>query len=397
MKQREDKKRIAITCFTIVILILSMASSLSYNTKASKIFTNKLEGNYISALVFDPEIKKLFIGTVTNGLYIYDTVEETLINRNESHGFPHITSLALDVKAQQLYIGTYFEGFGIYDISSDTFTIRNATHGLLTENITAVALDSLNEHLYIGGHGFSIFNINEGTFKNKNETDDLPLGTIYTISVNYENSEVYIGMLSRLDEDSNGYIGGGLSIFNPTTGSFRNRNITNGLPSNDILSLAFNRRSDELYIGTAFDGLVIYDIMGDSFSVKNMTDGLPSNEVSSITFNGNYEIAFLGTIEMIFANDHWKGGLSVYDIIRNDYTNWDRSSGLSGNNITALHFDNATGQLYIGAWGTGLDICNVKDILPPDNPIFYLIITGLIIVFIATTAILIFRRRKSSK
>ncbi len=109
------------------------------------------------------------IGTRNNGLFHYNSENETLVNySNEGEAQisgNYISAIFKDSKGR-FWIGTYGGGICLFDIKLGSFKTYNAELGLNDDNICSIVEDN-NSHLWISTlSGISDFNIEAGTFKN---------------------------------------------------------------------------------------------------------------------------------------------------------------------------------------------------------------------------------------
>lgn len=124
--------------------------------------------------------------------------------------------------------------------------------------------------------------------------------------------------------------GGGVSVYNPVSGIFRNYSRENGLPSNFINAIAGDRKI--IWVGTPGKGLVRMTRGG--LRVFDRKNGLSHNLVHKLLVDWKGRL-WIGT----------ENGLSCFE--KGKFTNYYVFSGLADNRITALHVDPAE-YLWVG-------------------------------------------------
>jgi ligand-binding sensor domain-containing protein len=343
--------------------------------------TDGLVHNTTYALQLDSLSNTLYIGT-KDGLSIYNITSDTFTNKGEDDGLPtnsindvEITSFALDEANRKLYIGA--RELSIYDIPTDTFTNKNTTHGLPNVMIKSLLFSLTDNILFLGTEYslgtetsyLSIYNLSSDTFTNHNKTHGLPKGDVLALDYDLTKDTLYIGTDVVYEDDYSG----GLSIYNTISDTFNNKTSSDGLPSNRVLSLVYNGDENLLFIGTSYywsnwtygGGLCIYGIEDGLFVNKALGDGLPDNNIQSLAFDSVNNRLYVGTMK----------GLSIIDIESLAITNLSPSDGLVGNNIHGLALDYSRQTVYIGlSGGYGISTYNwssgeLGSFYPENSPV----------------------------
>jgi ligand-binding sensor domain-containing protein len=305
-------------------------------------------------------------------------------NYDELVGVPDHIRVAVSPKNGKTYLGTF--GDGIVEIDGENITVFNDGTSLQTDildlskyKISGLAFDPAG-NLWISNYGaaraISVFKI-DGTWENFS----VPTG------------------LTRITEvvvDRNGYkwfatksqgSGSGILVFDEgdlaVNGDERYTILTSNnseLPNNDVISLAVDL-DGEIWVGTSA-GTMIFECPGRVFDGE-----CPGRRIVTESDNfGDYllKAQTINTIMVDGANRKWFGtsaGIFVQsedgdeDVLRLTTEN----SPLFSNNITALAFNDLTGEIFIGTdrgllsyksdATTGTNLHNENNILAYPNPV----------------------------
>lgn len=186
---------------------------------------------------------QLFIGTVFEGLYIYDTQKKIMDHRIHSEDPTTLTDDKIRVlykdSKDNVWVGTV-NGLSVYNLTTDKFQqfyYQSDSNSISDNHILCIQEDSKG-NMWIGtGSGINRFNSNEDEF------------VIYSTEDGLSGNSVY-GIL----EDDLGYLwistNNGLSKFNPDTESFKNYNIHDGLQANEFSPYAYLKtKNGEMLFG----------------------------------------------------------------------------------------------------------------------------------------------------
>lgn len=275
-----------------------------------EIFDNKnaLLSNGIFAFAFDRE-NRPWVGTYGGGLSRFDG--KNWINLNTPQGLADAFVFDILFAGDTAWIATWS---GINRIKSDghsradwqTYTVENTGKGLIDNWVYAIETDAKGRLWFGTESGLSMFD--GKTWRSWNH--DAGLGAPYSAvagdnqgvtalfqgahhtthypeqsgaSPNYRPNYILCMLMDRNDNLWIGTWGGGLSIFDPKSGSFRNFTAQDGLSGNYILSLGEDA-AGHLWIGTN-NGLNRFD--GTTFTRYGKTNGLTSDFIFSLEFAGD--------------------------------------------------------------------------------------------------------------
>jgi ligand-binding sensor domain-containing protein/signal transduction histidine kinase len=261
-------------------------SNFRTNNKQPKSINN----NFIYTLTLD-STGKLWAGTNGGGLnlynkknndfthYVHDVNDPTSISNNR------VRTITEDTEGN-LWIGTYGGGLNRLDAKTKKFSVyREGENNSLSSDYIITAIEDSKKELWIGtrdglnhlspktnsfiryrfddksstsishdhiltlfedknnniwigtsGGGLNLFNRKLNTFTRYGREDGLPSNTIY--SIEEDNNNLWISTSQ------------GLSRFTPTTGSFRNYDINDGLQHNDFnTNASYKNKNGELFFG----------------------------------------------------------------------------------------------------------------------------------------------------
>lgn len=271
---------------------------------------------------------ELWIGTMNNGLYLYNAKDGTLRNFRTTNGLSsnHVKVIASDFW-DNIWIGT--SGGGVSIFQNSPFIKYNSASGLNGNYVFSVLNDSRN-NLWLGTEGTGVMRIND------------------TSKVLFdEEYGFYAEKVKSIFEDSDGDIwfgteGRGLGVDNvrdqkDTIYSFYN---TNGLKGNWVKCFEEDPKSNTIYIGTS-DGGIFYTIktreiqFNQTFRPVKITNGEMPRQVNALHLNNN---------RLWFASDN-----GSYGFIANDKVFDQSEDGRSFRNIVS--HDNI---IWIGSKDDGI-------------------------------------------
>jgi len=282
-------------------------------------YDNGLISKSIHSVIQDPDGETLWLGTYGGGLVklvMKEGVPKTEIY-NVRHGLND--SFVYDVefdKAGDMWIGTWS---GANKVSGDInkranwtkYTVENTNKGLSDDWVYAVEIDSKQRKWFGTEVGISLFDGEK--WKKWDHNDGLGAGidivrkdvhdvktalrgdhhetqiaaqTAKGANYNYNPNYVVSMELGPKENLWVGTWGGGLSLFDVETETFTNYTTRDGLPSNFVLALEFDKNG-VLWIGT-IKGLASFD--GKTIKQHYQYEGLLSRFVYSMTFaeNGSF-------------------------------------------------------------------------------------------------------------
>lgn len=134
--------------------------------------------------LFEDSFKKLWIGTEKYGVYIYDEVEDKIVNHKSSQSDmrsigSNDISVIFEDHQFRLWIGTHGGGLDLYDRDEDSFHNFNmAKDNLLSDYIFGIA-ESRYGNLWISTvKGLSRFNVEENKVHNYSQKSGFPLSEL---------------------------------------------------------------------------------------------------------------------------------------------------------------------------------------------------------------------------
>lgn len=211
-----------------------------------------LEGSD-TRFIFEKEPSVYWIGTLQNGLFIYDKTREKIVRHCQNDGLSEIHSNNITTyytdKSGNIWLGTFDAGIDVLFKQAHNFNFDFQLNNLTTDKfITSIATD-LNNNLVLATReeGFLVYN--KKTKKSKlfnTENSGLRYDNLRTIFVDSEN-KYWLGVYYALQ------------IFDPAKGTFRSIEIPE--PNNGAVS--FEQIGDRVFVGTDGQGLLIFDLQGN--------------------------------------------------------------------------------------------------------------------------------------
>lgn len=195
-----------------------------------------------------PQQNKVWFGQAVDGLVCYDKEKQFFYkvippsNPNQLSD-NWITSIVHD--GQYLWLGTLKGGLNCYNLATGAVIsylhdskIKNS---ISSNEVKCILQSKLNgtKYLFLGtNNGLSIFDKSIGSFKNYNITDGLPSATIHTI---LEDSKGHLWMGTNK----------GISVFDPSLETFTNYESSEGFPSDEFnVGAAFKNNNGEMFFGS---------------------------------------------------------------------------------------------------------------------------------------------------
>ncbi|HZX73202.1 MAG TPA: two-component regulator propeller domain-containing protein, partial [Cyclobacteriaceae bacterium] len=234
---------------------------------------------YLSALLCDTQ-GNLWIGTWGRGVYRLNPKTLDLKNYQiKSNGFGdnRIFSLYED-KENKIWVGSIGSGLYYKDLNTDQFTLlaeeKKTDHVSKTAYVTSMLEDEHNTFWVTTLAGVHKINRERGNsyrytrYVNNNQPDDIGSNEILTI---------------HLDPKKNIWLGSsdnGISILADGSSLFKGIRKQDGMVSNAVKGILTDETGDMWFSSSS--GLIKYNPSSGSFRNYTVEDGLPSNE-----FNGN--------------------------------------------------------------------------------------------------------------
>lgn len=335
-----------------------LAGSIEKNGKLEIEPINTTES--ISSIIEDND-KNLWYATPNNGIYQINHITNKTRHIGKQNGLEtnDIKTLYKD-RIGNLWIGT--NGSGLVRVNNTAFTYFNEINGLNQNDIFGIAHDN-DENLWVATLHEGVFKFNGNISTQYSEKNGLVSNQTRAI-LKTPDGKIWIATSK------------GLSVF--ANGSFKNFTKADGLPSNEIKSLAYDKKNNVLWIGTHGGGLSKYNFK--TFTNFTTLDGLSHDYIHSLfldkkgnlwigTGNGinkmvnevftNFPISklcnsYISSITEDAFGNIWFGTdrcLTKYDGI--DFKPFTTKDGLSSDVIYLVHF-NRRGQLWVGT-NNGLD------------------------------------------
>lgn len=220
--------------------------------------------------------------------------------------------------------------------SIDQWTHFNTKSGLSDDFVTSISQDSQGNIWAGTWKGLSVLRKGTSKWEVFNKKKGLSGDKITCIACDYN---IWAGILSLSSR-------GGVSMID-SEGKIKNVTLENGLPSEAVTSIDIDDRG-KIWIGTWDQGIAVFNRKTWSVEkIYNNTNGLPSNNIVSIFVDGN----------KIWAGTKYSG-LALWD--NNKWTVFsEHTSGLRNN---AVHSISKTSKDYwFGTWAGAFSISIGKD------------------------------------
>ncbi len=363
------------------------------NRKSRQLFQSKMLKDVKS--VFKDSRGIYWVCTENMGLYKADIQKESLINftdQFDSMSNSDRIHTVLEDDYQNLYFLARDKGLYIYNYNNEELTLIQPDiydpQGLNSKAILS-GFYSSNNIIWLGtfNKGVNYINHNRNPF--------------HHYKVNYKSDGLPSNDIKCFFQDNQGLIwvgtkeGGGLSQFDPDTGTFINYKSQKGENSisSDYIFAIHQLNEHILMIGTFGEGIDLFDKRTNTFrNLKISIDGeiVPENNRIYSIFKDNSGEIWVSSLRTVFQfnqdeftftpvyhdlavksfvqdennNDLWMGskfnGLLKLSEGEIDSINVENTNGkLTSNNITALRFDDQ-GNLWIGT-DKGLNHLNVNE------------------------------------
>ncbi len=313
----------------------------------------------------------------------YKPLENSFVNLNLD-GMPSfflITCMFEDSKSN-LWFGTYHGGLYKYESAKDTFTIFDIRDGLASNWISSIAEDH-NGFLWVGTWGEGITQISEyglKTFNLSNGLNDLKIRRIIEdkegnmligthehglsifkgeqfVSFSTEDGLLNSQIWSVIQDKSGKFWFGtneGVSIYDenlPVENQFHDFQKLKGT----LIRMIKEDNKQRVWISTDSEGIFTYNNKTSVFTYEpRLNSYLPKLVVTALETDKNGKV-WAGTLD----------GLVSYDYDTREVSYFTQTSGLAGNDITALYSDSKN-RLWIGCRGLGLTLLTDTTFTIPD-------------------------------
>ncbi len=378
-------------------IIISTNEGVDLMDPDSKTVTHLFESDLLKDVksVWKDSKGNYWISTEHMGVFEADLQTEILLNftdRFESMSYSDRIHTILEDNAQNLYFLARDQGLYIYNYIDKELSLIQPDiydqNGLNSKGIIS-GVFSTNNIVWLGtwNKGVNYINHNRNPF--------------HHYKVNYRSDGLLSNDIKCFFQDSEGLIwvgtkeGGGLSQFNPETGTFKNYKSKDGVPSiSSDYVFAINQLNEHtLIIGTYGEGIDLFDKRTETFTnLKISMDGTidpENNRIYSILKDHSGQI-WVSSLRRVFRFNQddlsfrpVEGNLSVKSFVQDEHSddfwmcskfngllrfsdgeieeiNVENTNGkLSSNNITALRFDEQ-GNMWIGT-DEGLNYLRVND------------------------------------
>jgi len=245
---------------------------------------NSLNNNTIKS-IFKDRKNRIWIGLFQGGLELFDPATQKFKHyphepgnpKSLSHGY--VSSITEDEQGR-LWVATSSKGVNIFDPQKETFSVINdlPTSGLrLSSSYIRIVYTDSRKNMWVGTpRGLNLLKPGASQFqyffKSSTSKDSLKSMQINCIKEDHLRN-IWIGSLR-----------GGLSLYHPQTNSFTTYTKANGLASDNIIDILEDNEGN-LWLSTD-RGLTKFDVRRKSFKNYNITDGLPANEFN---YNSAYK------------------------------------------------------------------------------------------------------------
>jgi signal transduction histidine kinase/ligand-binding sensor domain-containing protein/ActR/RegA family two-component response regulator len=346
-----------------------------------------LSSNLLTSLAMDRQ-GNLWIGTEDQGLNFFEPAANHYTWYTDDPANPksissdYVRDVLVDSR-QQVWAGTYGNGLNLLDRSTGTFT--RWTHN--EKNPASLAGDKLctlfedsRHRIWIGTDGAGLDRLETpidkpapgatapapGTAPTTRASAD-PAAATGFIHFNYRtgnNKGLPGNTVLTLYEDKKSHLwigleNGGLSIYDPVTGAFRNYlhdDIDNTSLSNNSVHSAYRDGNGNMWLGTFAGGLNMLNKDGDRFlHFKHTRDdnSLSNNNVLAITPGSKKKIWI--------ATDG--GGLDLFDPLTSGFRHFRHQEGNPNSicgNFVLCSSEDSQGNLWIGTWSDGITVYNPR-------------------------------------
>ena len=322
------------------ILFIATNEGLGYINlrKSNKItYLNETVGQNITCADWDPEKKKLWVGSESNGIYVFykegDIFFSLLQNIKSELEDKNLPIRDLKKVGNTIWASIYGDGIRVLELdeTDNILSVKaiNNSNGLNNLFITKIFLDKEN-NIWLGSFGDGLFQYVSGRFELFNKVNGLGFDNIINILIDENDNKILIGQ-------NNVEI---LKIEKSTSHKNILLDYTN---KNDVNTCSFyNKKNKSIIIGTKKTGIYTFEFKNGNYVFKkiNKLNGITINYIT-IDKNGNYLVCT--TEGLLILNS------ITFDLIKSFTTNL----GLPHNNITGCYVDHFD-KLWLFSPGTPL-------------------------------------------
>jgi len=297
---------------------------------------NKIKSNYILSVEYTVD-GKLYIGTDGEGLIIYDTKNDSIKAHSHSLSDPGslnsnaIYSLHID-EDDRIWVGTYSGGVNFLQSAENFFSVSLYENDVYIgeQNIRSIHFDEAgNKFIGTDGNGI-IFILDDGSkYLAKNDNPNLRSKAILTIKP--LNNKVLIGTFR-----------GGISQFDPKTSRLENFRTENMFLNGSIYGFDFDKYG-HLWVG-GLDGLSKIDTTTGELIQYNTQNSIIKDQLIISIYYDSKERLWVGSVN---------GGTEIFDISEYELSFIDHNLDLAG--VKAVNFfEDRAGNIWISSEGSGL-------------------------------------------
>jgi ligand-binding sensor domain-containing protein/DNA-binding CsgD family transcriptional regulator len=314
-------------------------------TKAFKI----LSGNRIQCF-FEDKSGKIWIGTLDNGLLVYDPKNGTSQHFNTANSQLSDNDVfdIIEDKTGRIWVATAGEGINYLEGTSGVFKQRYADAPNINGYQKSLLLEG--DNLWIGTEGTGLYQLNLAT------------NIIKHFSAQSDENRLSSDAVKRMAPTKNNELliatdGGGLNIFDlksNTISIYKSAQLANGSLNTNALYDVFSDTDDNIWVATYNGGVNIHKAHQIRFEYFSNT-GSRANELTNRSVLGIFQTQnqqiFIGTDG---------GGLNLFDRKNNRFS-WFNNPNKVQNNIVKSIFEDAQQRLWLGYYNGGLAIFDRKN------------------------------------
>ena len=361
------------TLLALLILFLSyltypQTNNLGINVKFKHLTSEQgLLNSFINCILQDSK-GFVWIGT-GSGLYRYDGIECKVYNysREDHHSISNnLIFSAFEDRSGNLWFGTDGGGLNKYSYEQDNFiqfiNDPRDSNSISSNSVYSICEDKYGA-LWVGttDQGLNKFDpVNKNFERYKNDPEDSSSLSNNTVSTIYNDSKGNIWI---------GTIGGGLNRYNRKTQKFNryinNPKITTSLSNNNITDITEDKFGF-IWLSTLGGGLNKFYFVDDKhplvfYNYKNDSNSpiTSGNNISSIYINKD-DVMWVGAwsegLTKVISSPNSKFTFKSTFYKQDPYDNF----SLNNNSISCL-FEDSQGLLWIGTWGSGLNILDTQE------------------------------------
>lgn len=234
-----------------------------------------LSNNTIKAIFKDSK-NRIWIGLFQGGLELFNPATGKFKHYRHDPANPNSLSYGYVSSITEhpdghLLVGTSSKGLNVFDPEQERFTLINdlPTSGLrLSSGYIRFAYIDSKKNLWVGTpRGLNLLNYKAPAFQyffKSKDKDSLKSNQINCVKEDHQH-QIWVGSLR-----------GGLSLYHPKTNTFTTYTKADGLASDNIIDILEDNEGN-LWLSTD-RGLTKFDKARKSFKNYNISDGLPANE-----------------------------------------------------------------------------------------------------------------------